>query len=142
MELLLVNMMLLGWSDRDLGALPEYCAAVSKAVDAPIPRNLPVVGEDAFETATGVHASAVVKAQEKGSDWLADRIYSGVPAGAIGRKQGIKVGIMSGKSNVQWWLREHGHEVTEDRVQRILAAAKHSPTNLTDAELERLVAEG
>ena len=71
-----------------------------------------------------------------------DRIYSGVPAGAIGRRQGIKVGIMSGRSNVQWWLREHGHEVTEERVQRILAAAKHSPTNLTDAELERLVAEG
>ena len=142
MELLLVNLMLLGWSDRDLSALPEYCEAVSAAVGAPIPRNLPVVGEDAFETATGVHASAVIKAQEKGSDWLADRIYSGVPAGAIGRKQGIKVGIMSGKSNVQWWLREHGHEVSEDRVARILAAAKHSPTNLTDDELERLVAEG
>jgi 2-isopropylmalate synthase len=140
MELLLVNLMLLGWSDRDLAALPEYCATVSEAVDAPIPRNLPIVGEDAFETATGVHAAAVVKALDKGSDWLADRIYSGVPAGAIGRKQGIKVGIMSGKSNVAWWLREHGHPVTDAVVQRILGAAKHSATNLTDEELERLVA--
>jgi 2-isopropylmalate synthase len=142
MELLLVNLMLLGWSDRDLSRLPEYCETVSAAVGAPIPNNLPIVGTDAFETATGVHAAAVIKAQRKGSDWLADRIYSGVPAGAIGRKQGIKIGIMSGRSNVHWWLRENGHEVDDDVVQRILAAAKQSRTNLTDPELERLVQGG
>ncbi|MEM7247067.1 MAG: LeuA family protein [Acidobacteriota bacterium] len=138
-ELLLVNLMLLGWSDRDLSKLPEYCEAVSRAVEAPIPRNLPIVGDDAFETATGVHAAAVIKAAEKGSDWLADRVYSGVPAGSIGRRQVIKVGIMSGRSNVAWWLRENGHEVTDDRVAAILAAAKQSRSNLTDEELERLV---
>jgi 2-isopropylmalate synthase len=138
MELLLVNLLLNGWSDRDLSSLPEYCAAVSEAVGSPIPRNLPVVGSDAFETATGVHAAAVIKAHAKGSDWLADRIYSGVPAGAIGRRQNIKVGAMSGRSNVQWWLREHGHEPTDDVVARILAAAKQSSRNLEDAELEKL----
>jgi len=142
MELLLVNLNLLGWSQRDLRAIPEYCAAVSEAVGAPIPRNLPVVGQDAFETATGVHAAAVVKALEKGSDWLADRIYSSVPASEIGRKQVILVGPMSGKSNVGWWLREHGYEVGEDLVARIMNAAKHSPTNLTDAELHALAKAG
>jgi 2-isopropylmalate synthase len=140
MELLLVNLMLLGWSDRDLSRLPEYCETVSRAVGAPIPRNLPVVGADAFETATGVHAAAVIKAHAKGAEWLADRIYSGVPAGAIGRKQTIKVGAMSGRSNVQWWLREHGHPVTDEVVQRILGAAKESSANLDDAQLERLAA--
>ena len=140
MELLLVNLMLLGWSDRDLGALPEYCRTVSESVGAPIPRNLPIVGTDAFETATGVHAAAVIKAHAKGSDWLADRVYSGVPAGAIGRRQVIKVGAMSGRSNVQWWLKEHGHAASDELVQRILAVAKQSPRNLEDAELERLVA--
>lgn len=137
-ELLLVNLLLLGWSERDLTRLPDYCRAVSEAVGAPIPRNLPIVGQDAFETATGVHASAVVKAQQMGADWLADRVYSSVPAGAIGRRQVIKVGNMSGRSNVQWWLTEHGHAVTDEAVQRILAAAKQSPRPLTDDELERL----
>ena len=139
MELLLVNLMLAGLSDRDLTALPEYCETVSRAVGAPIPRNLPVVGSDAFETATGVHAAAVIKAQAKGAAWLADRIYSGVPAGAIGRKQVIKVGAMSGRSNVQWWLAAHGFEANDELVQRILAAAKQAPRNLTDDELLALV---
>jgi 2-isopropylmalate synthase len=139
MELLLVNLNLLGWSRRDLKAIPEYCQAVSEAVGAPIPRNLPVVGTDAFETATGVHAAAVIKAQEKGAAWLADRIYSSVPASEVGRRQVIRIGPMSGRSNVGWWLREHGHEVEDELVQRILGAAKRSPTNLTDDELRAIV---
>jgi 2-isopropylmalate synthase len=142
MELILVNLMLLGWSDRDLSALPEYCEVISRAVGAPIPRNLPVVGSDAFETATGVHAAAVIKAYEKGAEWLADRIYSGVPAGAVGRRQVIKVGSMSGRSNVTHWLKEHGHAVTDETVQRILAFAKQSPRNLDDEELTRLATSG
>ena len=40
-----------------------------------------MVGSDAFETGTGVHAAAVIKAFRKGDAWLADRVYSGVPAG-------------------------------------------------------------
>ncbi len=141
MELLLVNLMLMGISRRDLSALPEYCETVSRSVGAPVPRNLPIVGSDAFETATGVHAAAVIKAQAKGSTWLADRIYSGVPAGAIGRKQVIKVGSMSGRSNVQWWLKSNGYEVDDATVQRILAAAKEAPKNLTDAQLQALAAQ-
>ena len=139
-ELILVNLLLLGWSDRDLTALPEYCETVARAVGTSIPKNLPIVGSDAFETATGVHAAAVIKAYQKGADWLADRIYSSVPASAVGRRQQIKVGAMSGKSNVSWWLKEHGHEVNDEVVQRILAFAKQSARNLEDAELERLVA--
>jgi 2-isopropylmalate synthase len=138
MELILVNLMLLGWSRRDLSRLQEYCETVSRAVGAPIPNNLPIVGSDAFETATGVHAAAVIKAFDKGAAWLADRVYSGVPAGAIGRRQVIKVGAMSGRSNVQWWLREHGIPVTDERVQGILQAAKRSSQNLSDDELFRL----
>ena len=92
------------------------CETISGALGVPIPKNLPIVGSDAFETATGVHAAAVIKAYQKGADWLADRIYSSVPASAIGRRQQIKVGAMSGRSNVAWWLKEHGHEVNDDVV--------------------------
>jgi 2-isopropylmalate synthase len=97
MEQILVNLKLLGIRDDDLGALAEYVETVSLAVGVDIPVNTPIVGQDAFRTATGVHAAAVVKAQRKGDAWLADRIYSGVPAGWIGRHQEIVIGHMSGR---------------------------------------------
>ncbi|MGH7563391.1 MAG: LeuA family protein, partial [Gemmatimonadota bacterium] len=98
MDLLLVNLNLLGWIETDLSPLPEYCRLIAAATGVPLPANYPVVGEDAFRTGTGVHAAAVIKAEKKGDAWLADRIYSGVPAGLVGRRQAIEIGHMSGRS--------------------------------------------
>jgi len=135
MDLLLVNLKLLGWIDRDLSRLGEYCLAVAEALDVPIPSNYPVVGTDAFETATGVHASAVIKAYRRGDLWLADHVYSGVPAGEFGFSQRIRVGPMSGRSNVLFWLEQHGIETTEEVVSRIFDAAKRSSRLLEDDEI-------
>jgi 2-isopropylmalate synthase len=140
-DLLLVNMKLLGWIDRDLTRLGEYCRAASEATGVPIPNNYPVIGSDAFETATGVHAAAVIKAYNKGEAWLADRIYSGVTAGDFGLRQKIRIGPMSGKSNVVHWLKDRGIEPAEDRVERIFQAAKQSDRLLEDDEIERLAEE-
>jgi 2-isopropylmalate synthase len=137
-DLLLVNLKLLGWIDRDLTALGAYCRAASEALGRPVPENYPVVGRDAFETATGVHAAAVIKAFKKGDAWLADRIYSGVPAGDFGFRQAIRIGPMSGKSNVIYWLESHGVEPTEARVERIYGAAKGSNRLLEDGEIRAL----
>jgi len=139
MDQLLVNLRLLGWIDHDLGALPEYCERVSRATGVPIPSNYPVVGRDAFETATGVHAAAVIKAQRKGDAWLADRIYSGVAAGDFGFCQKIRVGPMSGRSNVIFWLEQHGVDPSEERVERIFGAAKESDRLLEDAEIRSIL---
>lgn len=138
MDLLLVNLKLLGWIDRDLTRLGEYCQAVSEATGVPIPSNYPVMGTDAFETATGVHAAAVIKSYRKGDAWLADRIYSGVVAGDFGLKQRIRVGPMSGRSNVVYWLEERGIEPLPEIVDRIFDAAKRSDRLLEDAEIEDL----
>jgi 2-isopropylmalate synthase len=138
MDLLLVNLKLLGWIDRDLTALGAYCRVASEALGRPVPENYPVVGQDAFETATGVHAAAVIKAFKKGDAWLADRIYSGVPAGEFGFRQSIRIGPMSGKSNVIFWLENHGLEPTEERVDRIFGAAKRSDRLLDDGEIRAL----
>ena len=140
-DLLLVNMKILGWIDRDLTGLGEYCRAISEALGVPIPSNYPVVGQDAFETATGVHAAAVVKAYKKGDDWLADRIYSGVAAGEFGFRQRIRIGPMSGRSNVVFWLEEHDIEPTEERVDRIFEAAKSSDRLFEDEEILALVGQ-
>jgi 2-isopropylmalate synthase len=135
MDLLLVNLKLKGWIDNDLSALAEYCRVASKATGVPIPSNYSVFGTDAFETGTGVHAAAVIKAFKKGDAWLADRIYSGVPAGMFGLEQVIRVGPMSGKSNVAWVLERNGVEPTEERLANVLALAKTTPRMLSDEEV-------
>jgi 2-isopropylmalate synthase len=138
-DLLLVNMKLSGWIDRDLTRLGEYCRTISEATGVPIPSNYPVIGDDAFETATGVHAAAVIKAYRKGDAWLADRIYSGVAAGDFGLRQKIRVGPMSGRSNVIFWLEQHGIEPHDKTVDRIFAAAKQSDRLLEDRDIHALL---
>jgi isopropylmalate/homocitrate/citramalate synthase len=144
MDLLLVNLRLLGWwpEDRPLNSLKEYVRKVSEATRVPVPKNYPVVGPDAFETGTGVHAAAVIKALKRNDTWLANRVYSGVPADEFGLEQRIAVGPMSGKSNVVWWLEHNGYAADEDRVNRIFSAAKSSDRVLTDAELSELATAG
>ena len=140
-EQLLVNLKLLGWRDDDLSVLPEYVEAVAEAVGVPIPVNAPIVGRDAFRTATGVHAAAVIKARKKGAAWLADRIYSGVPASWIGREQEILIGHMSGASNVVHYLQTRGLSTDPEIVQAVLARAKKSELLLTEEEILETVQE-
>ncbi len=139
MDQLLVNLKLLGWIANDLTKLYEYCTAVSTATKVPISPGYPVMGKDAFETATGVHAAAVIKAMKKGDRWLADRVYSGVPAGDFGREQAITIGPMSGKSNVAYWLEKRGRAATEEIVGAIFEKAKKSNRLLTDEEIEDVI---
>ena len=139
MDQLLVNLQLLGWIDRDLTRLNDYCAAVSEATGVPIPDNYPIVGSDAFRTGTGVHAAAIIKARKKGDEWLADRVYSGVPASMVGRHQVIEVGPMSGLSNVQCWLEERGMEPRPELVEAIFRRAKESDRVLRDEEILEVV---
>ncbi|MGH9412091.1 MAG: LeuA family protein [Vicinamibacterales bacterium] len=135
MDLLLLNLVLMGYLDRDLTLLGEYCEVVSEATGVPIPANYPAFGRDAFRTATGVHAAAVIKAFRKNDRDLIDAVYSGVPASLIGREQQIDVGPMSGRSNVAFWLERHGVAASDDLVDRIFARAKRSSAVLTDAEI-------
>jgi 2-isopropylmalate synthase len=140
-ELMLVNMTLLGMIDRDLSRLMEFCETVARATHTTIPPNYPVVGRDAFRTATGVHAAAVIKAYRKGDRHLADAVYSGVPASLFGMAQVIEVGPMSGKSNVLYWLERHGIPANEKLAGKILEAAKKSSRVMADEEILALCGE-
>ena len=142
MDMLLVNLALSGPNGRDLTPLPEYCRVVADAYGVEIPANYPVVGADAYRTATGVHAAAVIKAFRKDDAELADAVYSGVPARLVGRAQTIDVGPMSGRSNVVFWLEQHRVPVTDDVVDRVFAGAKASSRVLSDVEIEALIASG
>lgn len=139
MDQLLVNLKLMGWIDNDLSRLGEYCEAASSACNWAIPYNYPVFGRDAFRTATGVHAAAVIKSYRKGDRELADLVYSGVPAGKFGLEQVIEIGPMSGRSNVIYWLEKRGIEPSEERVNRIYERAKQSSAVLATDEIMELV---
>jgi isopropylmalate/homocitrate/citramalate synthase len=138
MDQMLVNLKLMGvkpWADQDLTKLKDYCLAVSKATGVPIPANYPVFGEDAFRTATGVHAAAVIKAFKKNDVELANTVYSGVPAHYFGLDQVIDIGPMSGKSNVIFWLERKGITPTDEVVERVFQKAKTSTATLTETEI-------
>jgi 2-isopropylmalate synthase len=135
MDTLLVNLVLMGIRTSDLTRLGGYCGLVSRATGVPIPHNYPVMGEDAFRTATGVHAAAVIKAFKKNDPELVDAVYSGVPASLVGREQSIEIGPMSGRSNVVYWLERRGLEASDERVDRIFTRAKSAGGVLTEAEV-------
>ena len=137
----LVNLSLMGVIKNDLTALNEYTRMAHKYVEVALPHNYPVFGEDAFETGTGVHASAVIKAMDKGDDWLADRVYSGVPAGDFGLQQVIRIGHMSGRSNVIHWLKRNGYEAEEDLVAHMFDVAKSQRRMMTDEEVHDAISE-
>jgi 2-isopropylmalate synthase len=121
---------------RAAGVRPQ---TVAEAVGVQTVHNYPALGQDAFETGTGVHASAVIKAFRKGDVALADSVYSGVPAHMVGLEQRIGIGPMSGRSNVIWCLERLGIEPTDDNVQKVLAAAKGSKQLLSDEEIREAV---
>jgi 2-isopropylmalate synthase len=142
MDLLLVNLYLLGMHSGDLSRLPAYVTAVSRATGVPVPPSYPVFGADAFRTGTGVHAAAIIKAQHKGDDWLVDRVYSGVPASAFGLAQRIEISHVSGMSNVKHWLATHGYDSDDEGLaQHVFALAKRTSRVLTESEIRACCAE-
>jgi len=139
LDTLLVNLKMMGYIDNDLSQLHTYCERVSRYCRVPVPFNYPVMGSDAFRTGTGVHAAAVIKAQKKGHNWLADRVYSGVPAGEFGLQQKIEIGPMSGQSNVVFWLQQHGVEPEPELVEKIFDAAKQANILLGDEQIHAII---
>ena len=139
LDLILANCKLNGWIDNDLSGLKTYCQKISEALNVPIPPNYPVIGEDAFRTGTGVHAAAVIKAEKKGDKWLAERVYSGVPAEWFGSEQVIEIGPMSGESNVIYWLKKRNLEPKREWIDAIFKKAKSSNRLLRDEEIYKII---
>jgi 2-isopropylmalate synthase len=135
----LVNLSLMGVIDNDLTLLAEYMEKAHEYIEVALPRNYPVFGADAFETGTGVHASAVIKAMKKGDNWLADRVYSGVPAADFGLEQVIRIGHMSGRSNITYWLEKNGYDVNDELVAHLFDVAKSQRRLMEDKEVHAAI---
>jgi len=139
LDQLLVNLRVMRWTQHDTQALHDYSDLIQKHCHAPLPFNYPVLGKDAFRTATGVHAAAIIKAKEKGAEWLANRVYSGVPSDFFGLSQVIEIGPMSGKSNVIYWLSSRGIKAEEALVSALLDHAKQARRVLTETQIRAFV---
>lgn len=139
LDILLVNLRLLGWINNDLRKLPEYCRLIAEATGAPFPFNYPGVGRDAFRTATGVHAAAVIKALRMKEERLANLVYSSVPADMLNRKQEIEIGPLSGRWNVIYWLESRNVESKEELINAILEQAKQSKKVLSEGEVKNII---
>jgi 2-isopropylmalate synthase len=140
MDQLIVNLALLGVLEhQDLSRLGSYCKLASKATRFPIPASYPLAGRDAFRTASAVHAAALRKARAAGDPWLADRIFSGVPAGAFGVEPEIEIGPCSGESNAIEWLERRSIPYDAGLVAAILDAASAWARVLTEDEVREVV---
>ncbi len=141
MDLLIVNLVLLGTHRHDVSRLREYCLTCAGAIGVPLPANYSVMGSDAFRTGTGVHAAAIIKAKRKGEDWLADRVYSSVPAGMFGLEQIIEISPVSGLSNVRFWMEAHGYDPEDEPCRTALfEAAKRGDRVLSEQECRDIIA--
>lgn len=135
LDLLLLNLKMLGVINRDLRGLKDYVMKVSELYRVPIPHSYPAFGADAFRTATGVHAAAIAKAMAQGREDLADRVYSSIPASEIGCEQIVEIGFYSGKANVVAWLAARKLPSNDDLVNALLDHAKGSSEILTEAQI-------
>lgn len=135
LDLLLVNLKLMGRWPGDLTPLTEYVEWVTRWTGVPIPWNYPVFGRDAYRTGTGIHAAAILKALQKGDAAMADVVYSAVPPSWFGKHQIIEVGPMSGESNAVFWLNRHGLEPSGERILAVMRLAKESNHTLCDDEI-------
>jgi len=135
LDLLLVNLKLMGRWSGDLTPLTDYVEWVTRWTGVPIPWNYPVFGRDAYRTGTGIHAAAILKALQKGDAAMADVVYSAVPPSWFGKHQIIEVGPMSGESNVVFWLRQHDLEPSKERILAVMHLAKDSNHTLSNDEI-------
>lgn len=139
MDQLLINLKLMGWIDKDLKVLNQYVHDIANYTKVSIPKNYPMMGDDVFETTTGIHASAVLKAMKTGNQWLSERIYTSIPSSWLGKEQVLRIGPLSGKANVIFWLENNGVEYNENMVHKILNHAKLTNHTLSDEEIKSII---
>ncbi|MEJ8660439.1 MULTISPECIES: LeuA family protein [Streptomyces] len=141
LDQLMVNSHLDEHGRYDLKALREYSDYAASVLGVEVPQNYPALGRDVFKTSAGVHASAILKAHEKGNLLVKDTVYSSVPASCLGREQEVLIDEASGANNVKYWLTLHGYDSANTTlIKNVLAKAKSSRGPLTDEQIRQIIA--
>jgi 2-isopropylmalate synthase len=106
-----------GVSEAKLKSLAQLSHALDEMLNRAPDRHAPYVGESAFATKAGIHASAIVKDPAT---------YEHVAPDAVGNRRKLLVSDQSGRSNVLSELERIGLTVDKDdpRVTRLLDVVK------------------
>jgi 2-isopropylmalate synthase len=107
----------IGISDDKVAHLTQVSHALDEILNRAPNRHLPYVGESAFATKAGIHASAIVKDPAT---------YEHVRPEAVGNKRKLLVSDQAGRSNVLAELERIGIAVEKDdpRIARLLEVVK------------------
>ena len=139
MELLLVNLRLMGWCPRRPRRAAGVLSRTSPKPARPDPEELPGRRRATRSRRRRASTRRPSSRPSARATWLANRVYSGVPADRVRARAEDHVGPMSGRSNVVFWLENRGIEPTEPRVDAIFRAAKGSAKLLEDQEMLGLI---
>ena len=107
----------IGVSDEALGHLARVSHALDDLLNRAADRHAPYVGESAFATKAGIHASAIMKEP---------KTYEHVAPELVGNKRKLLVSDQSGRSNLLAELDRIGFAVDKDdpRLSRLLDEVK------------------
>jgi 2-isopropylmalate synthase len=107
----------IGVSDTALKKLSQISHALDERLNRAPNRHAPYVGDSAFATKAGIHASAILKAPAT---------YEHVAPEVVGNKRKVLVSEQAGKSNVLAELERIGLAVDKDdpRIARLLDVVK------------------
>jgi 2-isopropylmalate synthase len=107
----------IGVADGRLAQLTRVSRSLDEILNRPANRHAPYVGDSAFATKAGIHASAIVKDPAT---------YEHVPPEAVGNRRKVLVSDQAGRSNVLAELERKGIAVERDdpRVTRLLEIVK------------------
>ncbi len=114
----------IGVSDDALRKLTRVSHKLEEVLNRAPDRYAPYVGESAFATKAGIHASAIMKELNAGRDEAES--YEHVRPATVGNKRKVLVSDQAGKANVLSELERIGLAVSKDdpRVIRLLDAVK------------------
>ena len=107
----------IGVSDEKLAGLTHVSRALDEMLNRAPNRHAPYVGESAFATKAGIHASAILKEPAT---------YEHVAPDAVGNRRKLLVSDQAGKSNVMFELERIGIKADKDdpRIAALLDEVK------------------
>lgn len=138
LESLVANLHYLYGSCYHLDVLPRLTKYASAVFGEPVPPRHPVIGQNAYSTAAGIHGAAILKASRMDRPELVANAYAGVDPRLIGRQTHVRVGPLSGSANVEWKASQLGLPFSPELAARVLNEAREVDRILTDDEIVRV----
>ena len=117
----------------DTTRFKEFSETITEFTCNPMPRNQPLVGENAFAHESGIHVAAVLECP---------LTYESIPPEVVGNRRYLKMGKHSGVTYIKKRIEEMGYPASEDHICEILLRVKTKGEEegiVDDKEFRRIV---